>query len=373
MLSSIPWHCFETGLSMPVSAQPTRRVLIIKTSSLGDVVHTMTALTDAALEAPDIRFDWLVEESLADLPSLHPAVDKVMPVAFRRWHRQPLEFLRSGEYRNLRTALGSIRYDAIIDAQGLLKSALLSWLAQGTRYGLDWFSVREPLASLVYQRRVRIAKDTHAVLALRQLFSAALGYTMPGSAPALMIDRTRLPPSPPAACPYVVFVHGTQWPTKHWPERYWIDLAHLVQGAGFTSWLPAHGEVEGHRARRIAESCSAARILPPSGLAEVVSILAAAEGVVGVDTGLAHLSAALGVPTVVLFGPTSPRRTGAVGHHHRNLSATFTCAPCLRRQCRYDGPSQVTPACFENLSPSRVFTELMYLMGERTVASGAVH
>lgn len=350
-----------------MSTRSTRHVLVIKTSSLGDVVHTMTALTDAAMEASDVRFDWLVEESLADLPSLHPAVDKVIPVALRRWRRQPLAFLRSGEYRNLKTTLGAIRYDAIIDAQGLFKSALLSWLAQGTRYGLDWFSVREPLASLAYQRRFRIAKDTHAVLALRQLFSAVLGYAMPTSAPALTIDRTRLPP-PPSEHPYVVFLHATQWQTKHWPEHYWTDLAHLVRGVGFTTWLPTNGEAECRRARSIAESCSTARILPPSKLADVVGVLAGAQGVVGVDTGLAHLSAALGVPTVVLFGPTSPLRTGAVGRHHRNLSATFACAPCLRRQCRYDGPSQVTPACFESLSPARVFTELMYLIAARSAA-----
>ena len=342
-----------------------RHVLVIKTSSLGDVIHTMTALTDAVTLAPDVRFDWLVEDSLAELPCLHPAVTKVIPIASRRWRRQPFRFLRSDDYQNLRATLGELRYDAIIDAQGLLKSALLSRLAQGPRYGLDWFSAREPLASLAYHRRLRIPKDTHAVLALRQLFSSALGYTMPDTAPALNIDRRHLPISLPAR-PYVVFLHGTQWESKHWPKSYWTDLAHLVKEAGFDPWLPAKGAPEIRRASIIAEHCSKARILAPVALSEVVAILITASGVVGVDTGLAHLSAALGVPTVVLFGPTTARRTGAVGRYHRNLSVTFACAPCLRRHCHYDGASKVRPACFEDLSPAYVFTELTSLMAERS-------
>jgi heptosyltransferase-1 len=349
-----------------VSTSSIRHILVIKTSSLGDVVHTMTALTDAAMQAPDVRFDWLVEESLAELPPLLSAVDKVIPVAFGRWRQQPVRFVTSGEYRNLIAALRVIRYDAIIDAQGLLKSALLSRLALGPRYGLDWFSVREPLASLVYHRRFRIPKNTHAVLALRQLFSSALGYAMPDTLPALGIDRRRLPSSAQAP-PYVVFLHGTQWETKHWPVHYWMELAHLIQAAGFNSWLPTNSKADVQRARAIARG-SKARVLPTLSLTDVVGILAAAHGVVGVDTGLAHLSAALGVPTVVLFGPTSPHRTGAVGRHHRNLSASFACAPCLSRHCHYPGPGKVTPACFENLSPSRVFNELTSLMAERFAA-----
>ncbi len=327
----------------------------------------MIALTDAAREAPDVRFDWVVEESLADLPGLHPAVDRVIPIAFRRWRRQPFRFLRFGEYRKLYTTLGAVRYDAVIDAQGLLKSALLSRLARGPRYGLDLFSVREPLASLFYHRRFRIAKDTHAVLALRQLFSSVLGYTMPDSAPTLDIDYAPLLTRSPEP-PYVVFLHGTQWPTKHWPESYWVDLARLVRDAGFNLWLPAKGKAEVQRAGVIADGSAKTRILLPLALSEVVGMLALAHGVVGVDTGLAHLSAALGVPTVVLFGPTSPLRTGAVGRHHRNLSATFTCAPCLSRRCQYSGASKVTPACFENLSATRVFTELTALMANRSAS-----
>lgn len=324
----------------------------------------MIALTEAVSQAPDIRFDWLVEESLTDLPHLHPAVDTVIPVAFRRWRQQPLKFVRSAEYQNLKTTLGAVRYDAIIDAQGLLKSALLSRFAQGTRYGLDWLSAREPLASLVYDRWFSVAKDTHAVLALRTLFSSALGYVMPDTPPVLDVDRTRLPISP-VKQPYVVLLHGTQWPTKHWPENYWIELTQLISDAGLASWLPAHGEAESRRALIIAERGSNAEVLPPLGLAEVAGVLAAAHGVVGVDTGLSHLSAALGVPTVVLFGPTSPLLTGAVGRHHCNLAAVFECAPCLHRTCRYRRPSEVTPACFQSLSPTLVFNELSSLMSAR--------
>ena len=165
------------------------RVLIIKTSSLGDVLHTLPAVTDATLQTPGIRFDWVVEEAFAEVPAWHAAVDEVIAVAIRRWKHHPFRVLRAGEPQAVVRQLRSTHYDLVLDAQGLLKSAVIARLARGPRSGLDRDSAREPLAARAYDRRFAIARNQHAVQRVRQLFAAALGY--PRAGPALPITVSK--------------------------------------------------------------------------------------------------------------------------------------------------------------------------------------
>lgn len=332
-------------------------VLLIKTSSLGDVIHLLPALTDARRALPGMRCDWVVEDTFAAVPGWHPAVERVVPVALRRWRRQPLQAIRSGEWRRFRQALGERRYDAVIDAQGLLKSALLARLAHGPRHGFDYRSAREPLAAASYRHRHAVARAQHAVTRLRQLLAASLDYHLPATPADFGLDRYRLRATP--ARPYLVFLHATTWPSKHWPESYWIALAQLAGQHGYQVQLPWYSAHERARAERIATAGEHAQPLPRLGLTDLARVLAGAAGVVGVDTGLAHLAAALGVPGITLYGATSTALTGVLGSRQRNLAALFPCAPCRRRQCRYHGAASVTPACFEQLTPQAVMTALL--------------
>lgn len=329
------------------------RVLVVKMSSLGDVVHALPGVTDAARALGDrVRFDWVVEEAFAAIPARHPAVDRVLPIAWRRWrgdlrrHRAELAaFLRS---------LRAQRYDLVVDAQGLIKSAAVTALARGAvKAGLSRASAREGLAALAYRRRVAVPKGGHAVDRVRRLFAGALDYPAPVGEPDFGLT--------PAARPTgrCVLLHGTTWQSKHWPERFWIDLA---QRAGDTLEVvvPWGDQAERERAERIA-AAAPARVLPRGPLAALIDELAGASLVIGVDSGLAHLAAALGVPTLVVYGPTSSALTGSRGARARNLQAGFPCSPCLARQCRYRGPPQpvdgmpVEPACFATLTPERVW------------------
>lgn len=155
------------------------RVLVIKTSSLGDVIHALPALTDAARAIPGIRFDWIVEEGFAEIPTWHPAVDKVIPVAIRRWRKNIWQTLKSGEWRRFKQRVQSTKYDLVIDAQGLLKSAWLTRYVRAPVAGFDKHSAREPIAARFYSRRLAVARGQHAVERLRQLFAVALGYDLP--------------------------------------------------------------------------------------------------------------------------------------------------------------------------------------------------
>ena len=306
------------------------RVLLVKTSSLGDVIHALPALTDAARAIPGITFDWVVEEGFAEIPTWHPSVGNVIPVAIRRWRKNLWETIKSGEWRRFKQRLRAEKYDLVIDAQGLLKSAWLTRYVKAPVAGFDRDSAREPLASRFYQRRLAVARGQHAVERLRQLFAVALGYDLPKGLGDYGLDVDRLVELPRQK-PFVLFLHGTTWDTKHWPEVYWRDLAIRMGHLGVQVRLPWGNPAEKARAERIARELPHVVVLPKLNLAGVAKVLAGASACVAVDTGLGHLAAALDVPTISLFGPTNPGLTGAYGKSQIHLASDFPCAPRHRR------------------------------------------
>lgn len=286
------------------------RMLIVKTSSLGDVIHNLPVLADIRAHRPDMRFDWVVEEAFADIPALHPAVDHVIPVAIRRWRRSLFTTTTWHEMRAFRRRLRAQAYDLVLDSQGLLKSALIALAAQGTRHGQDHASAREPLAAMCYQQRHAVPKDQHAVARNRQLAALALGYPLPVGAP----DYGLLAPAPavPFTLPqtYLVGLHATSRDAKLWPVSHWITLGRLLAARGQALLLPWGSEAERQRAQAVADSVPQAVVLPRLRLAELATVLAGAQAAVGVDTGLVHLAAALALPTVAIYTDTDPALTG---------------------------------------------------------------
>jgi heptosyltransferase-1 len=345
------------------------RVLIIKTSSLGDVIHTLPALTDAAHAIPGIQFDWVVEEGFAEIPSWHPAVDQVIPVAIRRWRKNLWQTIKSGEWKAFKQRLRARKYDLVIDAQGLVKSAWLTRYVKAPVAGLDRYSAREGWASRFYDRPLSVAVGQHAVERVRQLFAMALAYDLPEGIGNYGLDLDRL--QLPAAAPYVVFLHGTTWATKHWPEAYWRELAERLGRRKLQVRLPWGNPAEKARAERIAQGLNNCQVLPKLNLAGVARVLGAAKACVAVDTGLGHLAAALDVPTISLFGPTNPGLTGAYGRVQVHQASDFPCAPCLQKKCTYKPSAEDLrrfdlkrewPLCFTRLNPEHVASRLSALL-----------
>jgi heptosyltransferase I len=345
------------------------KILIVKTSSLGDIIHTLPAVNDAIAVNPTIEFDWVVEESFAEVPAWHPAVKRIIPVALRRWRKNRWQAFKNGEWNRFKNNLQATSYDVVIDAQGLIKSALITFLSRGLRAGLNWRSAWEPLASLGYQKKVAVEPLQHAVPRVRQLFARALDYPLPLSTPRYGLRCFQLPEWFASFAQensvagyenkYVVFLHGTTWDTKHWPEHYWKSLVALTLKHGYHVLLPWGNEEERARAGRLANNHSIetakAIVLPRTTLKDIAGIIAGAKAVVAVDTGLGHLAAALEVPTLSLYGPTNPELTGTVGQKQLHLASTFACAPCLKESCRYAGEKRVHPMCFSTLPPERVW------------------
>lgn len=295
-------------------------VLIVKTSSMGDVIHTLPALTDAAAAIPGIRFDWVVEEGFAEIPTWHPAVDRVIPVAIRRWRKSLIKTWKSGEWKQFKQNISHRMYDVIIDAQGLLKSALLLRYAKGSRYGLDKLSAREPIASRFYEFPQTVDWNLHAVERIRQLFAKSLGYSVPANPGQFLLKKEQFPSGIVEQKPYVIFLHGTTWETKHWPVDYWCQLAQQVNQYGLHVVLPWGSENERLRSEFIASSCDNVKVLPKLTLAEIAGVICEAKAAIAVDTGLGHLTAALETPAVSLYGPTNPEKVGAYGLGQKHLT-----------------------------------------------------
>lgn len=287
------------------------RILLIKTSSLGDVIHNLPVIADLREAYPRASIDWVVEESFADVPRLHPFVHRVIPVAIRRWRKAPLA---PSTWREMRAFLRTLRrttYDLVIDTQGLLKSALLTRLALGPRCGYAADSAREPLAAHAYQRRFSVAKAQHAIVRNRQLVAQAAGYALHGAP-----DYGLAVPSAPTFATLddsVVLLTATSRDDKLWPEERWIALGQALHAQGLRCCLPAGiAPAEQARAARLARAIPDANALPPQGLRELAGLMAGARLVIGVDTGLVHLAAAVRRPVIALFCASDPALTGVL-------------------------------------------------------------
>ena len=351
------------------------RVLIIKVSSLGDIIHTLPAVTDAHLAHKNLVFDWVVEENFLEVPSWHPAVDKVIPVAIRRWRRNVVKAYFNHEFRAFKRTLQGIHYDLVIDAQGLIKSGLISRLSQGLTFGLNNHTIREPLATLFYNKVYSVPRTEHAVDRIRQLFSRALKYNYDTRVVDYGIDINRIAGEHPVnERKQVVFLHGTTWLTKHWPEQYWRHLAHIATESGYQVLLPWGNLEERRRAEFIGKDNGLVTILDKQTLSGLAQKINASCGVIAVDTGLGHLAAALAKPTLSLYGPTNPGLSGTYGAKQLHLNSDFSCAPCVMKVCGYSGAGvnddfkgqtfAVIPPCFSSHKPENVWQRFENLLQE---------
>lgn len=342
------------------------KILLVKTSSLGDLLHVLPALSDAKQALPTLHIDWVVEEDLLAIPSWHHAVGRVVPVAMRRWHNQPRQLF--AEVSTFIRQLRECAYDQVIDAQGLLKSALLTALASGPGAGYDLRSAREFIAAFFYRYRFAIDRHLHAIARNRQLFAATLNYTLPDSPPdfSIQLPSQNVYSYPDVARqlsskqPYLVFLHGTKWSTKQWPATHWRELVVLASVAGYQVLLPWGNSIERQRANYIAAPYAQAKVLPLLPLSELAHLLARANGVVALDTGLAHLAVALAVPCVGIYGASDASRTGLSGTSAVNLVADLPCVSCRKRTCSnkdYD-PKHIEPPCMYSLQPNYVWHTL---------------
>jgi heptosyltransferase I len=290
------------------------KVLIVKLSSLGDVVHAMPAVQDIRRAWPHAEIDWVVENAFVPVVQRCAGVDRIIGCDLRRWRKSPLDARTRTEWRTFRRELRSVRYDAIIDLQGLTKSALVARAARAAESGRR-FAMANQTEGAGYEAPTRwvadvaipIAPHVHAVTRSRELCAKALGYELHGELDFGL--RAQAGPAAPPGC--IAFVHGTSREDKCWPEADWIALGRRLVAQGYGIGLPQGSDAERQRAERIAQSLGArAQVWPRVDLGQLTDRLAGCAGVIGVDSGLSHIAVALALPHVQIYNFDTAWRTG---------------------------------------------------------------
>jgi heptosyltransferase-1 len=286
-----------------------KKILIVRTSSLGDLVHMLPAISDIARHVPDAQIDWVVEEGFADIPSWHPAVHEVIRVAHRRWRKQWWSTQTRAERAALKRNLAARRYDVVLDMQALMKSVWLVRQTHGLRHGLDRKSAREPLASFFYDVKHTVGFWQPAIKRQRDLAAQAFGYTWEGP-PDFGLQRfTQNTPIEP----YAVIMPSASRDDKLWATDNWHQVFDDLLRRGLALKVLAGNDAETQRAQQLMQNVPNAQVLPRMGLTDVAKVLARATIMVGLDSGLTHLSAGLGRPTIGIYKASTPVRTPLQG------------------------------------------------------------
>ena len=299
-----------------------QKILIIKTSSLGDVVHMLPAVYDAAQQHKNIDIDWLVEENFQEVPRWSAYINRVIPVALRRWRKIPFAKQTRQEIRACKQQLQAKNYDLVVDTQGLLKSAILTrWVKSGASiWGYDKHSIREPLASYFYQHKANVSRNQHAIHRNRQLFAQALSYSLDDMPLNYGIDLTQFHnPHDFIDKHYIVALHGTSKANKEWSMEAWLKLIQAMAALDIYVLFPWGNDREKQRAEQLSQSSKYAITLPKSTLSELANIIADAKAVIGMDTGLMHITAALNKQGIGLYPATQTVLTGVLTAGETNL------------------------------------------------------
>lgn len=325
-------------------------------SSMGDIFHTFPAITDLKEQHPEVEIDWVVEQGFAEIAAWHPAINRVIPIALRQWLKRK-DRNSWQEFRAWRRELRANHYDYVIDAQGLLKSALVAKNASADSiHGYDKKSAREAVCNWFYSNKYFIEKNQHAVERTRQLFGGIFNYT---PAPAINFGINQNFVHVKKHPRKLVFIIGTSWTTKLWDTTHWQQLAQIAVNADYDVEIIWGSKQEKNIARAIIEACPrASRPSERMSITAIAEKLVGATGVVGLDTGFSHLAGALEIPTIALYGPTSPTKVGLIGDHTCNLQlpVKLECMPCHKRQCKWlPENSTDTPPCLKGIEAEQVW------------------
>ena len=329
------------------------RVLIIKLTSMGDLMHALPALTDAVKAIPGIEFDWVVDKTFSEVPLWHPAVKNVITTAHRQWKKNIIQSWREGLLSQFNQKLNKNDYDLVIDLQNNMKSATVSWFYKGDVHGFDKGYCRERFAYKAYKHRYAIPENQHAINRIRQILSQALAYPLVDSPPDYGTNFEQYDlPELNFVLPekYLIFVHNASWLSKIWPLTSWQGLINKVVDHGYSVLLPCGTDEEQQRAQQIAAVNEKAHALPRLTLNEIAALTYRADGAMCSDTGLAHLAAVAGTPAQTIYGATDTDLIGTVGRHQHHIVSEMNCAPCYKRTCPRPEAINGEPVCMDEIS-----------------------
>lgn len=308
-----------------------RKILIVKPSSLGDIIHSLPVLYALKKRYPSADIHWVIAKGFEGILEGHPLIRKLWVIDKDTWKRVRRVHSSVSEIRRLAAGLRNERYDCVVDLQGLLRSAVIAKLT-GSQLRIGFSDAREG-AWIFYNRTVTGGKDIHAVDRYLKI-AAALGCDITD------VRFPLPPPKPPAEVPvpglipgmYVVMAPGARGAPKRWPAGRFGEVAAALPLR--TIVIGSRGDAALGREVEAASGGKALSIAGKTGLPALVEVIRQSSLMVCNDTGPMHIAAALGVPVVALFGPTNPAQTGPYGTLQRVIRAGSPCAPCYRKGCK---------------------------------------
>ena len=287
---------------------------------MGDLMHALPALTEAKEHIEDISFDWVVDTNFASVPSWHPSVDKIITTDHRNWKKQLFSKNSRKSLRGVINQINDNNYDLVVDMQNNLKSAFISYLCKHDVVGLDSKSAREYPAHLAYSKRINVDKKLHAIERQKKLLGDALGYEYEQgpinygvSFNAFTKPNITLPDK------YFVLVQNASWITKQWSIENWQQLILYLEDKGIDMLFPSGNLEELERAKEICSVSEKAQAIDLMPLDEIAYMVQHADFCICSDTGLAHLSALTGTPSITLYGPTKTSLIGTMGINQNHL------------------------------------------------------
>lgn len=328
---------------------------------MGDLIHALPSLTDAATVFPDIEFDWVVDEAFADIPLWHPNVRRVIKTANRQWRKQLLLAWNEGYLYNFYRDLNSNNYDVIIDLQSNLKSALVSSLRKGHVHGFDKNNCREKFSYWAYKYKYQVKLGQHSIERLRELMAKILNYIKPSTFAHYGVSLKNYPlPELGFELPkyYLLFVHNASWATKLLPLSSWRYLINKVVGRGYSVLLPCGNDEEYQRAQEIARASDKAYALPKLSLNHIAALIQNSQGALCSDTGLAHVAAVSNVPMVTIYGATDVQLIGTHGNNQQYILSNLACSPCYKRICPLRSSKNDEPVCMANINVESIWDKL---------------
>jgi heptosyltransferase I len=306
------------------------RVLVVRVTSMGDVVLTLPAITDMAANIPGLKIDWLVEKPFAPIAAMHPGVDTVIPVQWRKWRKSFHLANTRAAWKNFRAQVRLEPYDMVLDFQGqIAKSIILGKQARGPMVGFGWNGLREPLSSLFYTKKANISRSLHLVPRSRNLAAQLCGYALPTSAPDYGIQAPKADWLPGHA-PFAVLIPGASRPEKLWPNHHWVEIGRRLKQLGFELAILWGSPGEQQMAQALAQEC-AAKVPPFLTVAQAAGLLQSAHLVIGLDTGFTHLAVALNRPTVGIYCDFDPRLAGLMGRNYTASIGGVATIPSLEQ------------------------------------------
>lgn len=331
-----------------------KKILLVKITSMGDLIQMLPALTDAHMAYPGIQIDWLCEDTFSDIPALHPVIRKIITLPYRRWKKNIRKAFTSGDIFQFLKTLRAEQYDMVIDAQSNIKSALFSLLAKGKLYGLDKTSVREYGAHFFYRNTITIDRNQNHTHRMRQMLAEILKYPLPQTPANYGIGDENLEKVDielPQKFIFFTVIASMQY--KLWPEKHWSEVINFVLDNGYEIVMPWWSEKEKERVTRLKNNHAGVHLLPPLNLRQKAFVLSKSCGAISLDTGLSHMAAALNKPNICLYGPNASQFCGTIGVMQQHMTAQSPdCVPCNKSRCQFIEQQRLEYApCMVNIEP----------------------